>query len=154
MAGRLDRLSVRSDPVELRRVREFVRERAGACGLPAGVRFQATLVATEAVANAIRHGSSQRWREPPIELSCRCEEGGFVIEVGDSGSFRPSAPAADGSNGRGLALIARLTGRFDLETRVTGTRLRMLMERPGRACAEPSRVARADLDGAPRSSPR
>lgn len=131
MAGIENMIEIRPIPAELARTREFVRARAGECGLDEAARFRAALVATEAVTNAMRHGWAVDGSEAPIEVHCGCNEDGFVIEVGDRGTFKEkiqnSSPAEDATGGRGLGLIERLTRGFDLETSGNGTRLRMLV---------------------------
>jgi anti-sigma regulatory factor (Ser/Thr protein kinase) len=110
-------------------MREFIRDNASRCGLEEDERFRAQLVATEAVTNAIRHGSLPESTASPIAVTCRSDDGGFTIEVGDRGRFRHRKPSgADDTGGRGLRLIERFTNRFDLETSEDGTRLRMLVE--------------------------
>jgi anti-sigma regulatory factor (Ser/Thr protein kinase) len=109
-------------------MREFIRDNASRYGLEEGARFRAQLVATEAVTNAIRHGTQPESSESPIAVTCRCDDHGFTIEVGDRGRFRHRRPSrAEDTSGRGLGLIERFTNRFDLETSEDGTRLRMLV---------------------------
>ena len=110
-------------------MREFIRHNASRYGLEESERFRAQLVATEAVTNAIRHGTQPEGDGAPIAVTCRCDEHGFMIEVGDRGRFRHREPShAEDTSGRGLRLIERFTNRFDLETSNDGTRLRMLVE--------------------------
>jgi anti-sigma regulatory factor (Ser/Thr protein kinase) len=109
-------------------MREFIRVNAERYGLEETERFRAQLVATEAVTNAIRHGTRAEGVESPIAVTCRCDADGFTIEVGDRGRFRHRKPSrAEDTSGRGLGLIERFTSRFDLETSDDGTRLRMLV---------------------------
>ena len=110
-------------------MREFIRYNADRHGLEEGDRFRAQLVATEAVTNAIRHGTRPEGAGSPIAVTCRCDGSGFSIEVGDRGRFRHRKPSrAEDTGGRGLGMIERFTSRFDLETNDDGTRLRMLVE--------------------------
>ena len=109
-------------------MRQFIRCRAVAHGLDSAEAFQAQLVATEAVTNAIRHGRGEQSPDEPITVSCIWRDDGLTIEVGDRGLFKhrhPSSPEDTG--GRGLGLIRRFTRGFDLETSESGTRLRMLV---------------------------
>ena len=122
-------LELRPDPAELARMRQFIRRRAKDHGLEDGEAFQAQLVATEAVTNAMRHGSGGGTRRP-ISVTCVWRDNGLTIEVGDRGRFRhrePAEPAGDATGGRGLGLIERLTRQFELETSDSGTKLRMLV---------------------------
>ena len=109
-------------------MREFIRTRANRLGLDESERFRAQLVATEAVTNAIRHGTQPGKADAPIAVTCSCDDHGFTIEVGDRGRFRHRRGAqTDDTRGRGLSLIERSTRRFDLETSKDGTTLRMLV---------------------------
>jgi anti-sigma regulatory factor (Ser/Thr protein kinase) len=121
-------LELRHDPVELSRMRQFIRRRAVEHGLNAAEAFQAQLVATEAVTNAMRHGNAPRGK--PISVTCVWRDDGLTIEVGDRGRFQrggSSEPNSDAVGGRGLGLIERLSRRFELETSDSGTKLRMLV---------------------------
>jgi serine/threonine-protein kinase RsbW len=123
-----DTLQIKPDPAELARMREFIRFNADSHGLEESESFRAQLVATEAVTNAIRHGTRAEDAESPIVVTCHCDGSGFSIEVGDRGRFRHRKPSrAEDTSGRGLGLIERFTSRFDLETSDEGTRLRMLV---------------------------
>jgi anti-sigma regulatory factor (Ser/Thr protein kinase) len=121
-------LELRPDPAELSRMRQFIRRRALDHGLDDSEAFQAQLVATEAVTNAMRHGTPHGGK--PISVTCVWRHDGLAIEVGDRGRFHrreAPQPAGDGTSGRGLGLIERLTRRFELETSDRGTKLRMLV---------------------------
>lgn len=121
-------LELRPDPAELSRMRQFIRRRATEHGLDPAEAFQAQLVATEAVTNAMRHGSGPTGK--PISVTCVWRDNGLTIEVGDRGRFeRREASQANGeaTGGRGLGLIERLSRRFELETSDSGTKLRMLV---------------------------
>ncbi|HEX6457489.1 MAG TPA: ATP-binding protein [Thermoleophilaceae bacterium] len=121
-------LELRPDPAELSRMRQFIRRRAKEHGLDDGEAFQAQLVATEAVTNAMRHGSAGGRR--PISVTCVWRNEGLTIEVGDRGRFHHREavePDREATGGRGLGLIERLTRQFELETSDSGTKLRMLV---------------------------
>lgn len=123
-------LELRPDPAELSRMRQFIRRRALEHGLDDAEAFQAQLVATEAVTNAMRHGTPNGGGGKPISVTCVWRHDGLTIEVGDRGRFHrrePSKPDGDATSGRGLGLIERLTRRFELETSDRGTKLRMLV---------------------------
>jgi anti-sigma regulatory factor (Ser/Thr protein kinase) len=110
-------------------MRQFIRRRACEHGLDAADAFQAQLVATEAVTNAMRHGSGGGRR--PISVTCVWRQDGLTIEVGDRGRFQRREAAleanSEATGGRGLGLIERLSRQFELETSDTGTKLRMLV---------------------------
>lgn len=124
MAVPRQELELRPDPAELRLMRAFVSQWAERCGLGEADAFDACLVATEAVTNAIRHGRSSDEGERPIKLVCRLEDEQLVIEVNDRGTWRsPERAQADG--GRGLFLIRELSDGFELRPTQRGTHLRM-----------------------------
>jgi anti-sigma regulatory factor (Ser/Thr protein kinase) len=115
-------LDLRADPAELRLMRAFVSHWAERCGLSTAETFDACLVATEAVTNAIRHSGAD---EHPIRVACRLEGGQLLIDVNDRGTFR-AGPRESGTNGgRGLLLIRELSEEFDLLPGAGGTELRM-----------------------------
>jgi anti-sigma regulatory factor (Ser/Thr protein kinase) len=121
-------LELRPDPAELSRMRQFIRRRAVEHGLDAAETFQAQLIATEAVTNAMRHGNGTGGK--PISVTCVWRDDGLTIEVGDRGRFQRregAEPNSDATGGRGLGLIERLSRRFELETSDSGTKLRMLV---------------------------
>lgn len=121
-------LELRPDPAELSRMRLFIRRRAKEHGLDDSEAFQAQLVATEAVTNAMRHGSANG--RAPISVTCVWRDDGLTIEVGDRGRFQRREalePGRDATGGRGLGMIERLTRRFELDTSDSGTKLRMLV---------------------------
>ena len=123
-------LELRPDPAELSRMRQFIRRRATQHGLNAAEAFRAQLVATEAVTNAMRHGSGRRGK--PISVTCVWRPDGLIIEVGDRGRFQRreesgQSSGSEATGGRGLAMIERLTRRFELDTSESGTKLRMLV---------------------------
>jgi anti-sigma regulatory factor (Ser/Thr protein kinase) len=122
-------MRIRPNAAELSRMRQFIRRRAVEHGLNSAEAFQAQLVATEAVTNAIRHGSAaDRAAAQPIVVSCIWRADGLTIEVGDRGRFKRRARSTpEDTSGRGLGLIERLTRRFEVETSDEGTKLRMLV---------------------------
>jgi anti-sigma regulatory factor (Ser/Thr protein kinase) len=127
MASATDTLQILPDATELQRMRQFVREQGRDSGLSEAEIFSASLVATEAVTNAIKHGTHEGGDEL-IEIKAGRGDDGFCIEVGDRGTFVPRVQAApDDVGGRGLGLMRRLTRRFDMETGSDGTHLSMLL---------------------------
>jgi anti-sigma regulatory factor (Ser/Thr protein kinase) len=107
-------------------MREFIRRRAAEHDMDQADSFQAQLVATEAVTNAMRHGATED--ATPISVTCLWRDDGLTIVVGDRGRFRHRERSApDATGGRGMSLIEKLTRRFDLETSENGTKLRMLI---------------------------
>jgi anti-sigma regulatory factor (Ser/Thr protein kinase) len=106
-------------------MRVFVNRWADRSGLSQDDAFRASLVATEAVTNAMRHGRVHDGVERPITLGCRVEGSELVVEVNDSGHFRSDRERVDDHGGRGLFLIREFTRSFDLRAGPEGTRLTM-----------------------------
>ncbi|HWH43265.1 MAG TPA: ATP-binding protein [Thermoleophilaceae bacterium] len=128
-------MKLRSHPSELRLMRAFVGRWAERTGLGREQCYEACLVATEAVTNAIRHSGG----DEEITVCCRRADGELLISVQDRGTFRsgPVAttlviedPGPEDLGGRGLFLIQELTRGFEIEKGEQGeqgTRLSMRM---------------------------
>jgi anti-sigma regulatory factor (Ser/Thr protein kinase) len=81
--------------------------------LPASVRDDVSLLVTELVTNAVRHGGVGR--DTPLGLEFRHEAGRVRVEVVDSGTEfeSPSRPTdGDSSGGWGLLLVDRIAERW------------------------------------------
>ena len=106
--------------------RRVVRD-AGAAW-PEGVLEAALLVVSEAVTNAVRHGSGR------IQLCVNADDRFVRIEVTDEGEPLPlrrsSSPSEDvlGDGGRGLHLLDALTSRWGSDARVEGPGKTVWME--------------------------
>ena len=115
-------------PAELSRlpqVRAFAEEAAREYGFSADAAFQVKAAVSEAVANAIEHGS----RGPADEVSLEAvdEGGSFVLYVRDSGSFRPRVTRGAGlpERGRGLQFLGQMMDEVDVRPGRDGTEVRM-----------------------------
>lgn len=132
---------IRADPSTLAEARAFADEAATALGFPDELRFQFTLAAHEAVANAIEHGAPCEGGK--IELSV--EEVGDTLHfsVRDCGSFLPNLdePEALPERGRGLAFIAVLMDEVDLKPTRNSTIVRISKRIPRRAACWRSQPA-------------
>lgn len=128
-----------------------------AAGFEAGLRYQVTVAANEAVSNAMEHGAP--CDDGRIHLSATVESDSFVLLVRDCGEFEHAAsvleePAAE--RGRGFAFMNLLMDDVRLDARPGETVLRLAKRLPGAAPspleAEPAaaegniRVVRALLD--------
>lgn len=120
MAFPTARIELPPDPSQLRTVREFVGGWAERCSLSEAEGFQARLVATEAVANAIMHSGGKN-----VELTCTGNEDGLRIEVRDRGEFKTDTDDRDGSGGRGISIMRALSRRLHIDTGDDGTYLSM-----------------------------
>lgn len=130
-------IRLRADPADLGVMRDFVSGWADRSGLTDEDRFRACLVATEAVTNAMRHGSAAEADERPITVSCTLDGSDLVLEVTDRGRFRSDRPRDEDNGGRGLFLIRELTRSFDLRAGREGTHLCMRLAAHEPALADP-----------------
>jgi anti-sigma regulatory factor (Ser/Thr protein kinase) len=118
--------SIRADLGRLKEARDFGERAAEEFGLPLEARYQVKLALSEAVTNAIQHGSSSA--DSPIRI-CVSEEGGaLVIEVVDTGRFVPRVTRRGTmpESGRGLEFMRLMMDEVDLQPRTDGTRLRLI----------------------------
>ena len=114
-------------PADLRRLkeaREFAEEAAAEFGLDPTGRYHVKLAMSEAVANAIQHGSSSE--SDAIRLAAQEESGSLVFEVADSGRFVPRVKRRGDmpERGRGLDFMRRLMDHVDVRPGPEGTVLR------------------------------
>ena len=94
------------------------------------------LVASEALSNAIEHGSVPGAR---VELAVSVTPEGVDLVVRDAGRpgrrgwAPPGPPAPDSLRGRGLLIMRALADRLDLRAGEAGTELRLGFRRQGAA---------------------
>ena len=119
-------------PAELSRlpeVRAFAERSALEYGFDDKVAFQIKSAASEAVANAIEHGSSGP--DDEVALEAIEEAGAFVLYVRDRGSFRPRVRRGSDlpERGRGLQFLGQMMDEVDVRPGAGGTEVRMLKRR-------------------------
>jgi serine/threonine-protein kinase RsbW len=105
--------------------RAIVREAAHELGLDSDTTWELMLATTEAVANAVEHGSPCDPRG--IELRMEVEGGRLEVEVVDCGGCFPDVPRTNkpaGHGGRGLPLIAAIVDHFEVVPDSGTTRVR------------------------------
>jgi serine/threonine-protein kinase RsbW len=104
--------------------RSFAETCAEAFGFPEDVCYQVKMAMSEAVANAVEHGS----RSPGDSVRVRAVAEGpaLAFYVIDTGSFVPRiAPrGALPERGRGLAFLGQLMDEVDIKPGTDGTTLR------------------------------
>ena len=115
-------------PAELSRlpeVRAFAERSALEYGFAADVAFQIKSAASEAVANAIEHGSAGP--EDEVALEAVDEGGAFVLYVRDRGSFRPRVSRGTDlpERGRGLQFLGQMMDEVDVRPGRDGTEVRL-----------------------------
>jgi anti-sigma regulatory factor (Ser/Thr protein kinase) len=118
--------SIPADLARLKEARDFAERVALQLGLPANACYQVKLAVSEAVTNAIQHGSSSA--EAPVRISIIEEPGAIVFEVADTGRFVPRVRRRGDmpESGRGLEFMRLMMDRVDLHPGEDGTRLRLV----------------------------
>ena len=116
--------AIRADLARLREARGFADEAARAFGLDGDARYQVKLAMSEAVTNAIQHGSSSPGDR--ITLTAVEEAGALAFYVADTGRFVPRvAPRGDlPERGRGLEFMRIVMDEVDVRPGRDGTVLR------------------------------
>ena len=117
---------LRAAPESAPTARAIVREAAAEHGLDGESTWDLMLATSEAVANAILHGSSCGDPERGVLLIVEVDEDSISVEVRDCGSFdahlRPATQ--DETHGRGIPIIAALADHFELLPEPSQTRVR------------------------------
>jgi anti-sigma regulatory factor (Ser/Thr protein kinase) len=118
------RIEFPAAPERLQEVRDFVDEVAASYDFDPDARYDVKLAATEAVSNAIRHGS--RSRRDTVQISAVEDDGVLTFCVADHGTFLPNLENGDPlpEQGRGLAFIAHLMDEVCIRTGPNGTVVR------------------------------
>jgi anti-sigma regulatory factor (Ser/Thr protein kinase) len=116
--------SMSADVGGLKEARDFAEHAAADFGLEEEACYHVKLAMSEAVTNAIQHGSASA--EDEIRILALEEAGALVFEVVDTGRFRPRVVRRGGlpESGRGLEFMRRLMDEVDLRPTSQGTRLR------------------------------
>jgi anti-sigma regulatory factor (Ser/Thr protein kinase) len=117
--------SMRADLGRLKEARDFGDEAAADFGFDDDARYEVKLALSEAVTNAVQHGS--RSPDDLIRILATEESGALVFEVLDTGHFVPRVVrrGAMPESGRGLEFMRILMDEVDLRAGRGGTLLRM-----------------------------
>jgi anti-sigma regulatory factor (Ser/Thr protein kinase) len=117
-------LSIEADLRWLHQAREWAARAAHEFGFEEDGCYQVKLAMSEAVANAIQHGS--RSKEDAVHISARERDGALVFEVRDTGSYvEPQAPPPEmAERGRGLTLVGLVMDEMELQPGEAGSLLR------------------------------
>jgi anti-sigma regulatory factor (Ser/Thr protein kinase) len=117
--------SISADLARLKEARDFAERAAEDFGFDTTGCYQLKLAMSEAVTNAIQHGSSSE--DDPIDLRVEAEGEALAFYVKDTGRF-VERPFAGGDSlperGRGLEFMRRLMDDVDLRPSEDGTLLR------------------------------
>ena len=117
-------MTIDADPERLGEAREWAHRAATEAGLDASDCYQVKLAVSEAVANAIQHGSTGRGDQ--IGIAAFESGGSLVFEVRDSGTFvAPLSRATnDDESGRGLELLTLMMDEVHISSTGDGSLLR------------------------------
>lgn len=117
---------IRADLGLLKEARDFGERAASEFGLSDYARYQVRLAISEAVTNAIQHGSSSA--DSPIRIRASEEAGALVIEVLDTGRFVPRVTRRGEmpESGRGLEFMRLMMDQVYLHPGTDGTLLRLI----------------------------
>ena len=120
---------MRADLDSLKDARDFAEQAAAEFGFDADARYEVKLALSEAVTNAIQHGS--RSPDDPIRILAAEEWGALVLEVLDTGNFVPRVVrrGAMPEGGRGLEFMRVLMDEVDLRPGRSGTLMRFIKRR-------------------------
>jgi anti-sigma regulatory factor (Ser/Thr protein kinase) len=118
--------SIDADLARLKEARDFAERAAIEFGLPSDACYQVKLALSEAVTNAIQHGSSSP--ADPIRIVVTEEPGALAFEVVDTGRFVPRVTRRGDmpESGRGLEFMRLMMDAVDLDPGEHGTRLRLV----------------------------
>jgi serine/threonine-protein kinase RsbW len=106
--------------------RTIVRDASAEYGLDGDTTWDLMLATSEAVANAVLHGSACAGADQGVLLIVEIDEASISIEVCDCGSFDAQLRPAeeDDIGGRGIPIIAALADSFELVPEPDRTRVR------------------------------
>jgi anti-sigma regulatory factor (Ser/Thr protein kinase) len=121
--------SIRADLSLLKEARDFAERAAADFGFDGAACYDVKLAMSEAVTNAIQHGSSSP--SDPIKIVVGAEGGALVFEVQDTGRFRPRVRRRGEltESGRGLEFMRILMDEVDLRSEHGGTLMRFAKRR-------------------------
>jgi anti-sigma regulatory factor (Ser/Thr protein kinase) len=117
--------AISADLDRLKEARDFAERAAAEFGFDVDGRYQVRLAVSEAVTNAIEHGSSSP--DDAVRIAITEEAGALVYEIVDSGRFVPrvTREGAFPEGGRGLEFMRLMMDEVDLRPSRSGTRVRL-----------------------------
>jgi anti-sigma regulatory factor (Ser/Thr protein kinase) len=117
-------MTMEAHPQRLQEARDWAQQAAADAGLDEPDCFQVRLAMSEAVANAIQHGSSEQ--SDCIRIQASQRNGSLVFEISDTGRF--VAPVAhsthEDESGRGLEVLAMIMDEVQMTSAGDGSVLR------------------------------
>ncbi len=125
------RLTFRDEPTSAAKLRSAVERLGAEQSLPPAVVFDLKLAATEALANALVHGSA------PVEVTLGSSDGAVEIEVSDRGGFKAGGDVEE-ERGRGIPLMVALVDEVEFASARDGTRIRLRKRTSGEPRSRPA----------------
>jgi anti-sigma regulatory factor (Ser/Thr protein kinase) len=121
--------SMEADLERLKEARDFAERAAADFGFDGNACYDVKLAMSEAVTNAIQHGSSSP--TDPIKIAVLAEGPALVFEVLDTGRFRPRVRRRGelSESGRGLEFMRVLMDEVHLRPGSSGTLMRFIKRR-------------------------
>jgi anti-sigma regulatory factor (Ser/Thr protein kinase) len=121
--------SMQADLERLKEARDFAERAAADFGFDGNACYDVKLAMSEAVTNAIQHGSSSP--ADPIKIAVLAEGQALVFEVLDTGRFRPRVRRRGdlSESGRGLEFMRVLMDEVHLRPGSSGTLMRFIKRR-------------------------
>jgi anti-sigma regulatory factor (Ser/Thr protein kinase) len=121
--------SMQADLERLKEARDFAERAAADFGFDGNACYDVKLAMSEAVTNAIQHGSSSP--TDPIKIAVLAEGPALVFEVLDTGRFRPRVRRRGelSESGRGLEFMRVLMDEVHLRPGSSGTLMRFIKRR-------------------------
>jgi anti-sigma regulatory factor (Ser/Thr protein kinase) len=118
------RRSICAHLAHVKQARDFAEEVAAEFGFDATARYELKLAMSEAVTNAIQHGSTST--ADRITIWAEAGDGALTFYVRDTGRFVPRVRNGDDlpESGRGIEFIRRLMDDVDLRPCADGTVVR------------------------------
>ena len=117
--------SFRADLTNLKEARDFAERAAADFGFDSDGCYQVKLALSEAITNAIQHGSSSPFEH--VRIGIAKQAGALVFEVADNGRFVPRVErrGAMPESGRGLEFMRLMMDEVDVRSTSEGTLLRL-----------------------------
>ncbi len=119
-------MTIKADPERLSDARDWAQRAAVDAGLPDSDCYQIKLAMSEAVANAIEHGSAGP--DDSIRIDAFALDGSLVFEIRDTGTLVPPLRRAteDDESGRGLELVTLVMDEVQLTSTGDGSLMRFV----------------------------
>jgi anti-sigma regulatory factor (Ser/Thr protein kinase) len=119
----MTRMLVRREPISASVIRRTLADDLAPHAIDETSLHEVTLVATELVGNAIRHGGAAD--SDGVDVTWTIDSGSVTIVVADPSATRPEprSAAPDAEGGRGLTIVAALSDEWGVDADDRGKRV-------------------------------